>query len=501
MFLRKSLTGAMTLPASSRETAGWTALIAGLVAFPFVHPLAPGPVTNTWPLAIAWACAGGLRMLYTRVQARHIAAGWASAAVLASLIGLLQFFGLAEPLAPWVHVPSHLGDAVGNLRQRNQQASLLAMGLLALGWWVRQGASLVWAAPALVLLALALAATGSRTGLLQLALVSALVLWWWRAAWRQPDGRRRMGLLLGLPLLAYALASWALPALLAQMHGLQVSPALSRMVGPEGCGGRAVLWANVLHLIAQQPWTGWGWDELRHAHYITRYPGVRFCDILGHAHNLPLHLAFVWGVPAALALTLGAGLLVWRARPWRAAEPGAQLAWGVLAVIGLHSLLEFPLWYGPFQVAVLLSLWLLGGQVWQAARWPRVLPLAGGLLLVGAALLAWDYQRVRQVYLPASARFAPWRADPMAAARSSWWFGQTAAFAELTTTPVRADNAPRMLAQSLALLHHSPEPRELTVLIRSAELSGDTSLADWHRAQFRQVYPQAFERSPWGPVR
>lgn len=491
----------VTLPAPRREPAGLAVLLTLLVAFPFVHPLAPGPVSNTLPLLIAWACAAVLMLLWRRLQPRDIAAGWALAAVLGSLVGLLQFSGLAAPLAPWLHVPDFLGDAVGQLRQRNQQASLLAMGLLALGWWLRQGASLLWTAPALALLATALAATGSRTGLLQLGLVSALALWWWRAAWRQPAGRRRMGLLLVVPLCAYALASWALPALLAQVHGLQVSPALARMVGPEGCGGRAVLWANVLHLIAQQPWTGWGWDELRYAHYITRYPGLRFCDILGHAHNLPLHLAFVWGVPAAIALTLGAGLLVWRARPWRVAEPAAQLAWGVLAVIGLHSLLEFPLWYGPFQVALLLSLWLLGAQVWQAARWPRLLPLAGVLLLVGAALVAWDYQRVRQVYLPASARLAPWRADPMAAARSSWWFGQTAAFAEVTTTPVRPDNAPWLLEESLALLHHSPEPRVLTALIRSAELTGDTALADWHREQFRQVYPQAFERSPWGPVR
>ncbi len=28
------------------------------------------------------------------------------------------------------------------------------------------------------------------------------------------------------------------------------------------------------------------------------------------------------------------------------------MAWGVLAIILLHSLLEYPLWYGPFQMAL-----------------------------------------------------------------------------------------------------------------------------------------------------
>jgi O-antigen polymerase len=34
-------------------------------------------------------------------------------------------------------------------------------------------------------------------------------------------------------------------------------------------------WASVLTLIAQKPWLGWGWDELRGAHVMTDYPGAR----------------------------------------------------------------------------------------------------------------------------------------------------------------------------------------------------------------------------------
>ena len=108
----------------------------------------------------------------------------------------------------------------------------------------------------------------------------------------------------------------------------------------------------MLALIVQHPWLGWGWRELGYAHYIHLYDGPRFCDILDNAHNLPLHLAVELGVPVAVTTC---GLLGWwvvRAKPWAETDATRRMAWTVLAVVGLHSLLEYPLWYGPFQIAV-----------------------------------------------------------------------------------------------------------------------------------------------------
>src|SRR5574343_1427261 len=151
----------------------------------------------------------------------------------------------------------------------------------------------------LTLLAAGNAATGSRTGLLQWLLVPALQLLWQgasrtrRSAWSWP--------LLLWALGVYLLASLALPHALAAWKGTGVDNAMARMGGLGGCGSRSGLWANVLHLIGQKPWSGWGWNELKYAHYMADYPGTRFCDILGNAHNLPLQLAFAFGIPAAVA--------------------------------------------------------------------------------------------------------------------------------------------------------------------------------------------------------
>ena len=96
------------------------------------------------------------------------------------------------------------------------------------------------------------------------------------------------------------------------------------------------------------------------------YAGPRFCEIMGNAHNLPLHLAAELGLPLALLVCATLLGLVLRARPWRETDATRQLGWSVLAVIAVHSLLEYPLWYGPFQLAALLALMLL----WQSGLQP-----------------------------------------------------------------------------------------------------------------------------------
>jgi hypothetical protein len=306
-----------------------------------------------------------------------------------------------------------------------------------------------------------------------------------------PKGREALvltGLMLGL----YALASWLLPGLLEHLSGQATDSAMARMGALGGCGSRQALWANVLHLVAQHPLGGWGWDQLRYAHYITDYPSLRFCDMLGNAHNLPLHIAFVWGVPAAVLASLGVLVWVVRAKPWHHQGVGSQLAWGVLGVLALHSLLEYPLWYGPFQVALLLCLWLMRGRVWQVLQVKaRAVGLALGLLGI-LVFVAYDHAQVRQIYLPAAQRYSIWRDQALQVAQRAWLFRGSAVFAQVTTTPVNEGNARAMLEASLEAMHTSPEPRVIEKLLGSAQLLGEDALYEKHKKHFQRVYPQAY---------
>jgi hypothetical protein len=304
--------------------------------------------------------------------------------------------------------------------------------------------------------------------------------------------------------LAYAVATLALPWVLGldpAAHGM-----LARLRGGElACASRKVLWSNVLDLIVQKPWLGWGWGELDYAHYATLYAGPRFCDILDNAHNLPLHLAVELGIPVALLLC---GLGTWwalRQRPWRETDPVRQLAWCVLAVILLHSLLEYPLWYGPFQIAFGLCvglLWRTGAEISRpgaTTRAPVVRRFLAVVVMVCCVYAAWDYHRVSQIYLAPPDRDAAYREGTLAKIGDSWLFRNQVRFAELALTPLTRDNARWTFNTATALLHYSPEPVVIEKVIESAVMLNLDDEALAHLARYRAAFPK--EHARWAAAK
>jgi O-antigen ligase len=485
-----------------------------LLTLPWLNPFAPGPSPAVVPWLVGLAVTTGLILLaslraslgksvigasFAQRWVFPVAWAWVIAGMVSSGIGLLQYFGAAGALGPWVNQAS-LGEAFANLRQRNQFASLTNMAVAALLWLAMSGRFvgrrqwLVWAAAAL--LAAGNAASSSRTGLLQLAVLCALC-WFW-GGWRQPAVRR----VLLAAVVAYALATLALPWLAGfdlWEHGMT-----GRLrAGDPACASRLTLWSNVLHLIAQKPWFGWGWGELDYAHYMTRYPGKRFCDILDNAHNLPLHLAVELGIPAALLVCGLATWLVLRARPWRETDPTRQMAWNVLALILLHSMLEYPLWYGPFQMAVGLCVLLLwrGAGMEGPPKYQLHEPLAqitrslSAIFLIAiVAYAAWDYRRISQIYRMPEARDEAYRDNTLVKIRDSRLFRNQVNFAELSLTPLTRDNAQWTFNTATALLHYSPEPRVIEKLIESAVMLGRDEEAVAHMARYRAAFPVDYAR-------
>ncbi len=421
------------------------------------------------------------------------------AATLSAVVGLLQYFGLAQSLSPWVNLPG-AGEVYANLRQRNQFATLMGIGLASLLWCAihpeRFAKARAWLVVAM-LLSTGTAASSSRTGMLQMALLVLLVVAW--GDWNKPQLRNM--------LLAAVLAYFIAPFLLPLLAGLDPSTVgvFSRLRdGDALCSSRLTLWSNVIDLIGQKPWLGWGWGELDYAHFVTLYSGPRFCDILDNAHNLPLHLAVELGVPVAVAVCSVGLHLVWRLKPWRETRSERKLAWAVLALILLHSMLEYPLWYGPFQIAVVLCAWILWstragapvpGTAAEAPRW-RAFVLGGCALALGAiAYAAWDYHRISQLYKEPSRRAAAYREDTLQKAQQSWLFRNQVDFAELTTTALTPGTAPRVHAMATRLLHFSPEPRVVQPLIESAVMLGRNDEALYYLERFKAAFPK--EHAAW----
>ena len=122
------------------EGKGWLFIIfLFLLVLPWLTPYTAGPTPNVWPWLLSALCAVLLWLFRRRLNPEWVAAGWVGAAVISALIGLVQYFGLAPDLSPWINQPQ-AGEAYANLRQRNQFATLTSIGLTALlGWLALRG--------------------------------------------------------------------------------------------------------------------------------------------------------------------------------------------------------------------------------------------------------------------------------------------------------------------------------------------------------------------------
>lgn len=487
-------------------------LCGALVCVVWLNPFryGPGPAASGWLfsfaccLCIVMSLAASPRAQAALQLFTLLGVCLITASGLSAVVALAQYVGVSASFDDWIS-PSHIGEAYANLRQRNHFATLTNMGLAALLWWrfagradgvASAGSKRLFLGLA-ALLAVANAASGSRTGLLQLLLLGVCIGLWQRSATPAVRTFQRQIWLVAAG--AYSLASLGLPILIGLEPGSTGILARMQDLGAS-CQSRRVLWANVMHLITQKPWWGWGWGELDFAHFITVYPAQRFCDILDNAHNLPLHLAVELGLPFATVVCALAGWLVLRQRPWREARPDRQLAWAVIALIGLHSLVEYPLWYGPFQMVVALAAILLyltspAAVLKTGLHQPWSVPMrrVAGISLIVAwvacAYAAWDYWRVSQLYRSPAERHFTYREETLQKLQSSWLFADYVQFAELTTTPLSPDNAAHMHTLALDMLHFSPEPKVASLAICSAKLLARAADTAFYRQRFEAAFP------------
>jgi Virulence factor membrane-bound polymerase, C-terminal/O-Antigen ligase len=295
-----------------------------------------------------------------------------------------------------------------------------------------------WALPLLGAMLFAVVLTASRTGLVSVGLLALWGLLDRRLSW---PGR---ALLVGAPLLYalgwFGMAAWADAS--AHTFG-----GAARLAETDVSGSRFGIWANTLELIRQNPWLGVGFGEFNFAWTLTPFPG-RPTALFDHAHNLPLHLAAEIGLPLAGAVM---ALLLWAL--WRAAAAawftggadGAarRAALMMVLMIGLHSLLEYPLWYAYF---LLPAAWAWGfalgtgnaGAGTGAERRARsahrpapALVVGGALLVVGSLASVADYQRVAAIFSAPDG--APPLAQRIAAGQRSVLFAHHADYAAATT--------------------------------------------------------------------
>ncbi len=127
-----------------------------------------------------------------------------------------------------------------------------------------------------------------------------------------------------------------------------------------------------------------------------------------HSHNLFLQLLAETGIAGLLCVATPLASWLWRT-PWRNLHPERCWAIGVLAVVGLHSMVEFPLWHANFlgMFALLFGIASPGGVVVEPTRLRRGLVLVLVLAGILTARGVWsDYRSFERWYLALEAKSA-----------------------------------------------------------------------------------------------
>jgi O-antigen ligase len=307
--------------------------------------------------------------------------------LLSALGALLQHYDIATVLDAMI-AKKAASAVFGNLAQPNHFASYATLALVSLAYLFARGSlnrTAVVAAGVPLLLVLAL--SGSRSAWLYLATVLALVAWL-----RVRDGNEisvRVLNCIAFLSAGFVLAQWlaALP-LLAPEHGLVTSTSQRLFDLPPGPSVRLQLWREAWWMFTQFPMLGAGFGEFawQHFEYQVMFPGAIVLGPFNHAHNIVLHLLAETGLMGALLIAGGALFWLWGLRLVRLDLEHWWLL-GLLAVIGIHSMVELPLWYAYFLGVAAIALGIGATQL-VSLRPQRFGHLAALLVLAAGAVNA-----------------------------------------------------------------------------------------------------------------
>ena len=457
--------------------------------------------------AAAAARAGLARKAFTAFCIALVVAGIASSA-----IGLIQVFAPALPDGDWIAPASIVGRATGNLRQPNHLSSLLLWSAVAAIWLGEARViyrEIAWMLTLLFIEVIVLSA--SRTGLLGM-----FALLGWGLLDRRLSRSTRIALLLSP--LAY-LALWEASALLSHQLGLSFG-------GEERLSGKGLyvsysrfaIWKNALSMIAQHPWLGVGFGEFNFAWTLTPFPDrpVAFFD---HAHNIALQFGAELGIPLTLVVLglMGYALReAWLTAEAEGREPGARFsrlsgrptdepvpedasteplqpvqraALVMVLMVGVHSLLEYPLWYAYFLLPAAFAFGLCLERpderdtaiaAADEGRITRPLVLAAMALIFGATVALWDYARVVIIFSPPAK--AASLEQRIADGRHSLFFAHHADYAAATVPehPGKAIDAFRRAP------HFLLDARLMLAWAKALDESGQTDKARYVAARLKE---------------
>jgi O-antigen ligase len=412
------------------------------------------------------------------------------------VIGIVQFTNNHAFFYPVVAHPTFkdIHYVYGNVRQANLFSTLMCLGIASI--WYLAGKGIKYnrvAILAIIALVVGVVLSASRTGLLILLLFSALHL-----LWRPIQTNRQLTLFRSVYLtlsIIYA-AVWLLASYIGPVFGLYLREGLTKGRNVEN-PSRLDLYQNVIEMIQQSPWFGYGVGQSGYTHFIHDFGNHRHKEIIENAHNIILHAGLEIGIVGALLLVVPFTVCALKQKPWRVVAADKQMAWMIIAALVTHSLLEYPLHYGSFWLIFCMACCVVfsGLTVNLSATKMRVILLTSSVCLtIFWAYAAWDYDRVSQPFAGPHQRYADNDPTPFIQAQKSVIFKEYARFSILAVVDVTPQNAEQLIPELKRALRYSSEGRVSLRLIEALILTGRLDQAKYYAYRFQAAYPQDFKQ-------
>jgi len=314
-------------------------------------------------------------------------------AELSTIVGVIQHFHWRGPLDAVISVTT--SPAVfGNMGQPNHFANYISLGLISLGLLqnrckLEKWQILLLAVPMLFVLVL----SGSRSAGLYLVCLACMAYFWQR---RDKSNRPLLYysllLLLGFGLMHLVVQ---IPFLSGQYGSVTTLDRMMKAAADLHSSGAATdsgvtersirlhIWYEAWLMFKQFPLLGAGFGQFGWQHFLLG-PSLHNIYILGlynNSHNLVMQTAAEMGVPGLIILFGTVTLWVKQARD---SQHSVYQWWGygLLSVLAIHSLLEYPLWYAYFLGIAALTL-----GIFDTTTFRLELRIAGRLMVSAILLL------------------------------------------------------------------------------------------------------------------
>lgn len=132
-------------------------------------------------------------------------------------------------------------------------------------------------------------------------------------------------------------------------------------------GARPAYWLSMLDALYQNPWWGYGWQQIGAAQQniaLNHPPSAAYFE---HSHNLILDLMLWNGIPIGVLLAALFGIwLIKNIKSYKHPDAGWLLA--AIMGLGIHGLLEFPLEYAYFLIPAGLFIGFIEASTPQTTR-------------------------------------------------------------------------------------------------------------------------------------